>query len=40
MLNIEKLDKGELRKAFGKDYDSYYSTELFKKSANFFQKST
>ncbi len=31
MLNIERLDKGELRKAFGKDYDSYYSTDLFKK---------
>ena len=30
MLNLEKLDKNELRKEFGKDYDSYYSTELFR----------
>ncbi len=29
MLNLTKLDKGELRKEFGKDYKSYYSTELF-----------
>lgn len=29
MLNLDKLDKNELRKEFGKDYKSYYSTEIF-----------